>query len=439
MRFRPVIRFMDEKPEFKCALVTIETAIWHQRQRHENLGDTAQPRPPHVAGTAAGTTSRPDFAPEHASSGTNGTTDSLVCKSVFSIDVRKPPVFRTRLRHDRIMNLDRDICLRAFRTRDARFDGRIFAGVLSTGIYCRPVCPARTPKPENFVFFASAAAAQDAGFRPCLRCRPETSPDLAAWNGTSNTVTRALGLIETGALDSADIDALADRLGVGARQLRRLFRQHLGASPVAVAQTRRVLLAKQLIHETKLPMTEVAMAAGFGSVRRFNETFQRLFARPPIALRRSKGLAANESGEGITLRLAYRAPFDWDGIVGFLAMRAIPGVEVVSSGSYCRVIGAAGTIAIHQGSGDWLEARIRLKDLRLLPATVSRIRRIFDLAADPLGIGKNLAEDPALVEALRRGQLAEEFGVAGEFEAGLIERGLGDRRGHHARHGAGER
>src|SRR4051812_20058 len=155
------------------------------------------------------------------------------------------------------MDLDFEACRRAFVTRDPRFDGRIFCGVKTTGIYCRPVCPARTPKRENVVFFPSAAAAQEAGFRPCLRCRPETSPDLGAWRGASNTVSRALTLIEAGALDQGDVDSLAGRLGVGERQLRRLFQQHLGATPVAVAQTRRVLLAKQLIQETRLPMTEV--------------------------------------------------------------------------------------------------------------------------------------------------------------------------------------
>src|ERR1700712_2517161 len=149
---------------------------------------------------------------------------------------------------------DREICYRALQSRDPRFDGLLFVGVTSTGIYCRPVCPARTAKYENVRFFASAAAAQEAGFRPCLRCRPETAPDLAAWRGTSNTVSRGLSLIELGALDEGDVEALADRLGVGERHLRRLFREHLGASPIAVAQTRRVLLAKQLIHETQLTM-----------------------------------------------------------------------------------------------------------------------------------------------------------------------------------------
>ncbi|HVH05682.1 MAG TPA: Ada metal-binding domain-containing protein, partial [Myxococcota bacterium] len=172
--------------------------------------------------------------------------------------------------------LERDACYRALRTRDARFDGRFFTCVRTTGIFCRPVCPARTPRLENCTFLPSAAAAQEAGYRPCLRCRPEASPDLAVWRGTSNTVARALALIGDGALDGdGDVEALAERLGVGERQLRRLFRKHLGASPNAVSQTRRVLFAKSLLDETRLPITQVALASGFGSVRRFNETMRR--------------------------------------------------------------------------------------------------------------------------------------------------------------------
>src|SRR5271165_5672545 len=167
---------------------------------------------------------------------------------------------------------DKNTCYRALESRDPRFDGWIYVGVKSTGIYCRPVCPARTPKFENCTFYASAAAAQEAGYRPCLRCRPETAPEMASWRGTSNTVSRALALLEEGALDGEgkSMDAFAARLGLGERQLRRLFLQHLGVSPVAVAQTRRVLFAKHLLHETQMPMTEVALAAGFSSLRRFN-------------------------------------------------------------------------------------------------------------------------------------------------------------------------
>src|ERR1700722_7749560 len=224
---------------------------------------------------------------------------------------------------------DRATCYRALQSRDPRFDGLMFIGVRSTGIYCRPVCPARTPKYENCAFYPSAAAAHEAGYRPCLRCRPETAPELASWRGTSNTVSRALTLIAEGALDGEGktVDALAERLGVGERQLRRLFLQHLGASPIAVAQTRRVLFAKHLIHETRMPMTEVAMAAGFSSLRRFNEVFQNLFQRPPSALRRRSSVSRRSRDAGITLRVRYRPPYDWESMLAFLEARAIPGVE----------------------------------------------------------------------------------------------------------------
>jgi len=296
------------------------------------------------------------------------------------------------------MDMDFEACRRAFVTRDARFDGRVFAGVKTTGIYCRPICPARTPKPENMTFYPTAAAAQEAGYRPCLRCRPEASPDLGAWRGTSNTVSRALALIESGALDAGDVDALAARLGVGERQLRRLFRQHLGAAPITVAQTRRVLLAKQLIQETRLPMAEVALASGFGSVRRFNETFQQLFGRPPGDLRRLSG-EASAAAAGVTVKLPYRAPYDWEAIIGFLTARAIPGVETVSARRYARTLsvdGAAGVVVVTPGASDFLVAEIRLPKLGALPAVIARIRRVFDLTADPQLIGAHLAQDPAL-------------------------------------------
>ncbi|MDP3593357.1 AlkA N-terminal domain-containing protein [Phenylobacterium sp.] len=298
------------------------------------------------------------------------------------------------------MDMDDDACYRAFQMRDARFDGRIFCGVKSTGIYCRPICPARTPKRENMTFYRSAAAAQEAGFRPCLRCRPETSPDLGSWRGTSNTVSRAMALIEAGAMDTGDVETLAGRLGVGERQLRRLFQQHVGASPVAVAQTRRVLLAKQLLHETRMPMAEVALAAGFGSVRRFNETFQQLFDRPPAKLRRLGGaeIAAGDGGAA-TIRLPYRAPYDWDAMLAFLTARAIPGVESVRDGRYARTLAlgeARGVIMIEPGDGPYLRATLRFPRVQVWPAVIARVRRVFDLAADPAVIAAHLCEDPDL-------------------------------------------
>jgi len=305
----------------------------------------------------------------------------------------------------------RETCYRALQSRDERFDGLLFVGVTSTGIYCRPVCPARTAKPENCRFFGSAAAAQEAGFRPCLRCRPETAPDLASWRGTSNTVSRALALITDGALDGPDasVEALAERLGIGERHLRRLFVQHLGASPIAVAQTRRVLFAKQLIHETQMPITEVALAAGFGSLRRFNEIFRELFHRPPSALRR-KALSNSASPEaGVTLRLSYRPPYDWESMLGYLRARAIPGVEVVENGSYLRTVGIdgfTGSVHVtHLPERQSLSVTIRFPRVQSLPAIISRVRRLFDLGADIETIDAHLSLDPLLAPlvALRPG------------------------------------
>ena len=298
---------------------------------------------------------------------------------------------------------EREICYRALRSRDARFDGLIFVGVTSTGVYCRPVCPARSAKFENCRFFGSAAAAQEAGFRPCLICRPETAPEMASWRGTSNTVSRALALISDGALDGdgASVEILAERLGLGERQLRRLFLQHLGASPIAVAQTRRVLFAKHLIHETQMPMTEVALAAGFGSVRRFNEIFRDLFHRPPRTLRRKNSAAASTGvGAGVTLRLRYRPPYDWNSILNHLRVRAIPGVEVVENGRYLRTVeigGSVGSVEVsHLPKRQSLSVTIRFPQVQSLPAIVTRVRRLFDLGADIQTIDEHLSRDPLL-------------------------------------------
>ena len=302
---------------------------------------------------------------------------------------------------------DRRTYYRAFQSHDARFDGRVFVGVTSTGIYCRPICPARPPKFENCRFFASAAAAQEAGFRPCLRCRPEIAPDLAFWRGTANTVSRALALIADGALDGedSDVETLAERLGVGGRQLRRLFQRHLGASPIAVAQTRRVLFAKQLLHDTHLPMAEVALASGFGSVRRFNETFRDLFNRPPSALRR-KGGADNSAREGVTLRLAYRPPYDWPGILAALSSRATPGVERIDDNTWHRRIdldGKQGRVAVaHLPARNSVMVTIHFPCVKALPSIVARVRRVFDLGADIATIDSHLARDPKLAPLIRK-------------------------------------
>ncbi|MEO6846986.1 MAG: AlkA N-terminal domain-containing protein, partial [Chthoniobacterales bacterium] len=300
------------------------------------------------------------------------------------------------------MKLDPSACYRAVLARDVRYDGRFFTCVKSTGIYCRPICPARTPKIENCTFVPTAAAAQEVGYRPCLRCRPESSPDLDAWRGTSATVSRALKMIEGGALDDGDVESLAARLEIGERQLRRLFRQHIGAAPVTVAQTRRVLLAKQLIHQTDLPMIEVALASGFGSVRRFNETFLHLYNRPPGEFRRKHATTTSRSPE-IVLLLPYRPPYDWDCILEFFKLRGITGVEVVADGSYSRVIelgepyDAVGTITVsHAPKDSALRVAVRFPHLNALPVIIARIRRMFDLSADPGAIAAVLSLDPAL-------------------------------------------
>ncbi|MCU1249605.1 MAG: DNA-3-methyladenine glycosylase / Transcriptional regulator Ada [Edaphobacter sp.] len=229
---------------------------------------------------------------------------------------------------------------------------------------------------------------------------PRDRPDLASWRGTSNTVSRALALITDGALDGdrATVEALAERLGIGERQLRRLFHQHLGASPIAVAQTRRVLFAKQLIHETQMPMTEVALAAGFGSVRRFNETFKNLFNRPPNTLRRKTSAA--QADAGVALRLRYRPPYDWESMLGYLHARAIPGVESVEKETYHRTIeidSSLGTVAVtHLPQHQSLGVNIRFPNVKYLPAIVARVRRVFDLGADIETIDAHLSLDPLL-------------------------------------------
>ena len=290
--------------------------------------------------------------------------------------------------------LDQEACYRAVLTRDVRFDGRFFTCVKSTGVYCRPVCPARTPKRENMFFVVSAAAAEEAGFRACLRCRPETAPDMGAWRGTSNTVSRALALIEAGALDEGDVDALAGRLGVGERHLRRLFRQHLGAAPVSVAQTRRVLLAKALIHQTDLSMAQVALGSGFGSVRRFNETFQALYGRPPSGLRRR---GEREAPSGVRLSLPYRPPYDWAAMLAALAARG----DAVEGRRWSRrleraVDGAGGVVEVEPAEAGRVSVCVEADDLKALPGVLARVRRVFDLSADPEAIARDLAADALL-------------------------------------------
>jgi AraC family transcriptional regulator of adaptative response / DNA-3-methyladenine glycosylase II len=304
------------------------------------------------------------------------------------------------------MHLDPKHCYRALRTRDPRFDGRFFTAVRSTGIYCRPICPAPTPKPENCLFLPCAAAAAELGYRPCRRCRPETSPGTPAWLGTSTTVSRSLRLITDGALDRGGVGELAARVGVGERQLRRLFLRHLGASPVAVAQTRRVLFAKKLIDETSLPMAEIGFSAGFSSIRRFNDAILSTYGQSPRELRSRRGRrATKEDGFDLTLSLAYRPPFDWNTLQRFLALRAIPGVESVSESAYRRTLeidDSEGLLEVVPDPGaNQLIARIRLDDAHHAQTIFQRAQRIFDLTADPALIASDLGRDPILAARLR--------------------------------------
>ena len=305
------------------------------------------------------------------------------------------------------ITLDPARCYAAVRSRDRRFDGRFFAGVVTTGVYCRPVCPVRPAKPENVRWFACAAAAEAAGFRPCRRCRPEASPGTPAWSGTSAVVARALRLIAAGALDEGGVDGLADRLGLGARQLRRLFATHLGASPAEVARARRAHFARTLLDETDLPMAEVAFSAGFGSIRDFNHALRATFGRTPTALRRARGRRGPVTNHGgVTVRLAFRPPLDWSGLLGFLAPRATPGVEAVADGVYRRTIAigdGAGTIEVRAAAGEpHLLMRVRLARPERLLQVVARARRLFDLDADPVPIADHLAASPELAPLVAR-------------------------------------
>lgn len=318
---------------------------------------------------------------------------------------------------------DRHACHRALQTRDRRFDGRLFIGVTSTGIYCRPVCPARTARIDNCLFYPSAAAAQGAGFRPCLRCRPESAPGGGIWRGSADAVARALDWMNGGLEDDSRLGAIAARLGVSDRQLRRLFHQHLGASPVAVLQTRRVLLAKQLIHETSLPLTQVALAAGFGSVRRFNETFRALYRRPPGELRRAARSESAAAMQALTLGLRYHPPYDWPSMLAGLRARALPGVECVEDGRYRRGIrlgGLAGSIEVgHDTSADCLRLSVRFPDLRQLPEIVARATRLFDASADIAAIEAVLAREALLAPLVAARPGLRVAGVWDPFEAAV--------------------
>ena len=305
-----------------------------------------------------------------------------------------------------IFGLPTEAIDRARRSRDARFDGKFFTAVLSTGIYCRPICPARLCSTVRY--YASAAAAAEAGFRPCLRCRPEAAPGSPAWTGTSAVVRRALRLIHEGALDKASVEELATRVGMGTRHLNRLIVAQVGASPLAIAQTRRLHFAKRLLDDTNLPMTQIALASGYGSLRRFNGAIKATYKRSPRELRKKRA-RSDDGVDQIILRLAYRPPYDWDHVICFLSRRAIAGVEKVDSSSYSRTVRTSiGHAIVKITACD--DAHALQMQVRGAPPTdlfeLSTIaRRVFDLAADPVQIADAFSTDPRLgpLAALRPG------------------------------------
>jgi AraC family transcriptional regulator of adaptative response / DNA-3-methyladenine glycosylase II len=294
--------------------------------------------------------------------------------------------------------LDPDACYRALIARDARFDGVFFVGVTTTGIYCRPVCRARTPGRPRCVFFRRPAEAERAGFRACFRCRPELAPGAATVDASSRLVAEAVARIESGALNDASLDDLAAELGVTGRHLRRTLHAELGVSPFELAQSRRLALAKQLLHDSRLSMTDVALSSGFASLRRFNATFRARFDRSPSELRRSVATSSTPSPDAIPLTLAYRAPFDWGALLAFLGARAVPGVERVAQETYLRTASVGehtGWIAVtHEGGA--LRARVSPSLAKSLMPIVARLRRLFDLDARPDAIEAHLSRDKAL-------------------------------------------
>ena len=297
-----------------------------------------------------------------------------------------------------------EIYERARLSRDARFDGQFFVGVRTTGIYCRPICPANAPKSENVSFYPSAAAACEAGYRPCLRCRPECAPGTPAWSGTSTTVRRGLRLIAEGALDDGSVEQLADRLGVTSRHLRRLFTQHIGASPLAVAHTQRLHFAKRLIDQTDLPMSQISTAAGYGSIRRFNDAFQNTYGRAPRDLRRRRVDEVEMAGV-LTVRLPWRSPYDWSGIADFLSGRATPGVELVADDRYLRTVSVgdeAGVIECWADrEGGCVQLSVHGIATQSLFQLVQRVREIFDLDAPVADITDVISADNDMQKLLR--------------------------------------
>ncbi len=306
---------------------------------------------------------------------------------------------------------DPDRCYEAAKSKDARFDGWFFCGVTSTGIYCRPSCPARTPKRENMRFYATAAAAQQAGFRACLRCRPDATPGSPEWNNRADVVARAMRLIRDGIVDREGVEGLSLRLGYSTRQLNRLITAEVGSGPLALARAQRSQTARVLLETTELPVTHIAFAAGFASVRQCNDTVRQVFADTPSGLRaraarsaRGRAAQAQAPAQGIRLRLPCRQPFNPASVLAFLGQRALPGVESLSDGTYARALRlphgrGVVTLRAHgtEGPGpNFVEGELRLSDLRDLTTAVSRCRQLLDLDADPVAVWEALGSDRLL-------------------------------------------
>ena len=324
--------------------------------------------------------------------------------SFHDTDVRFPPVISTVGCDNRGMLKDFEHRYRAVRGRDVRFDGWFYVAVTSTGIYCRPSCPAATPKRSNVRFYPTAAAAQHAGFRACKRCRPDAVPGSPEWDVRADVVARGMRLIADGVVDRDGVAGLARRLGYTERHLNRLLSAEVGAGPLALARARRAHTARLLLETTDLPITEVAFAAGFTSIRQFNDTIREVFAVSPRELRRARGVH-NETVQGeISLRLPFRRPFDAHGMLHFLGARAVAGVETFDGETYRRTLRlphGAGMVALSVG-GDHVRCVLRLEHLRDLGSAVQRCRSLLDLDADPVAIADVLGSDPLLAALVRR-------------------------------------
>jgi AraC family transcriptional regulator of adaptative response / DNA-3-methyladenine glycosylase II len=314
----------------------------------------------------------------------------------------------------------------ALTARDSRFDGVFFVGVTSTGIYCRPICPAKTPKAANCRFFDTPQEAEQAGFRPCLRCRPELAPGSAPVDDAQRIAQLIVQRLEDGNFDErAGLEAIADQFELSSRQIRRIVQAELGVPPIQLLLTRRLLLAKQLLTETGLPITEVAFASGFSSLRRFNDAFDRRYGMPPTRLRKKAAADADAIVEGqtSTLQLSYRPPYDWQGVLAFLASRALKGIEHVTDSSYARTVqlgDAKGWISVTQSTKKHaLMVEFTHSLTPVLPALLSRVRALFDLNARPDLIAKHLSKDARLKSAVKANPGRRVPGAFNGFEMGV--------------------